>query len=289
MQQRSPCPFRFIGLRKRNAKILKKHFKPLFILFATITVLCQELHAQISPPGLSNTHMASWFALGLDQRLDKEGKRHSTTYIGYGRMSDPVGGSSNALFDKPSMFILNEEYKQKISGHFSYTGAVSYRRQYLYDKNAPFEALSPGYRQEFRLYGKFSYNQSWGKLKWNLDFRPEFRKFYSPSFDLVDPTAAVRFRLKTKAEIPLTEREDHVLLVSAESLFQNDKESQLPTRSWTGFHYEDSRFCLYYRYAPKGLPVYFELGYMDNLAGTDPAVTMHYFAFDIVLLDLFSH
>lgn len=261
--------------------------KWIIILFVFFVVFHKSLMAQISPPGLSDTHVASWMAVGLDQQLDTQNKRRSITYIGIGRMSDPAGATN--LFKKPSIFILNEEYKQKITDKFSYTAALSYRRQNLYEEIAPYHKADPAIRQEFRVYGKLAYGQTNKNVKWNLDFRPEFRKFFLPDFGQTDALMALRARFKAKAEISLASSKAHVLIVSAESLFQSDQINKSANPDWTGFYYDDSRFCLYYRFIPKDVPVYFEIGYMNNLVGTKPAKSVHHFGVDLVFKNLFGY
>lgn len=258
-----------------------------FLLLATLLFTIQyQSRGQISPPGLSDMHIASWLAVGVDQKIGQSSKRRSFTYIGFGRMSDP---DSRNLLAKPSIFILNEAYKQELTDHLSYTAALSYRRQNRYKDKTPYEAKTPSLSQEFRLYGKFSYRNQWANNQWNIDFRPEFRKFFTPSFARWNPTTAVRLRLKAKAAIPLTEDKVQQLIVSAEALFQNDHNQfdDGHTKDWTGFQYADMRFCLYYRLAPEKWPVYAELGYMNQLDDWDPAISRHHIGLDIVFKDLF--
>lgn len=259
-----------------------------FLLLATIFFTIQyQGRGQISPPGLSDMHIASWWAVGLDQKIGQSSKSHSITYVGFGRMSDP---DSKNLFAKPSIFILNEEYKQQFTDHLSYSAALSYRRQNLYEEKAPYEASTPSIQQEFRVYGKFSYRDHWENNKWNVDFRPEFRKFYGPSFSKINPVIAFRTRFKAKARIPLTKDKVHQLILSAEALFENENNRQEDgiTKDWTGFQYSDMRFCIYYRLAPDDWPIYAELGYMNQLEGADPAISRHHIGFDIVFRDLLS-
>ena len=246
-----------------------------------------RLFAQISPPGLSDTRVSSWMAVGLDQSLDKDQSWQSFSYIGYGFMSNPAGVYN--LFEKPSMMIVNQEIKRKLTDHFSATGALSYRWQYRYQDAKPFHKADPSSKKEFRVYGKLSYNWKTDKIKWNIDFRPEYRKFFLPSFDGETPRNALRARFKLKSTIPLANNNCHFLILSAESLFQNEKVLPLGQHKgdWTGFFYDDSRFCLYYRYAPAGLPLYGEIGYMNNLAGKSPTISMHHLGLDIVFKDLF--
>lgn len=240
--------------------------------------------AQISPPGLSDTRLATWMAIGLDQKVSKDESWRSTSYVGYGFMSNPEGNYN--AFEKPSMLILNEEMKKKLSDHFSITGALSYREQYLYNEEAPYHKADPGLKKEFRLYGKFAYSWIINKTKWNIDFRPEFRRFFLPRYNADDTRHAFRARFKLKSAIPLTADQTHSLIVSAESLFQNERTKPDGRSEWSGFFYDDSRFCVYYRYAPDNWPLYAEIGYMNNLAGKDPTYAMHHIGLDIIFKDI---
>ncbi|MEZ4891167.1 MAG: hypothetical protein R2779_11655 [Crocinitomicaceae bacterium] len=65
--------------------------KTLIVCLAIFCLSTVELVAQISPPGLGRATAASWFALGISQKLDTiEGKGwQSMSYIGLGRISNP--------------------------------------------------------------------------------------------------------------------------------------------------------------------------------------------------------
>lgn len=244
-----------------------------------------KLLAQISPPGLSDTRLATWMAIGLNQSLDKNKSWESISYVGHGFMSNPQ--SPYQLFEKPSMFIINEEVKKKLSKHISVTGALSYREQYLYNKEQPYYKADPALKREFRVYGKLAYGWKAGKTKWNLDFRPEFRRFFLPTYDADDTRNALRARFKLKSTIPLCSNEQHFLILSAEGLFQNERTKPGEASKWTGFLYDDSRFAAYYRYVPDNWPLYAEVGYMNNLTGKNPVYSAHHIGLDIVFKDIF--
>ncbi|WP_170831224.1 DUF2490 domain-containing protein [Arachidicoccus rhizosphaerae] len=261
----------------------------------------QRISAQITPPGLSNTKIISWMAVGLEQSIDSAQNWQSNSFIGYGRMSNPEG--SYDLFKKPSIWVLNEEIKRKLSKHFNVTGGLSLRKQYIYEKTAPYHKAASDIKKELMLYGILSYGWSRSPIKWNLDFRPEYRTFYMPEFSSTDTRKAFRARFKLRSMIPLTANREHTLIFYAESLFQNKmtkikpkddagNNTQQPDainskNNWSGFGYEDSYFCGFYRYAPAALPFYAEIGYMNNLVGSNPSYTMHHIALDIIFKDIF--
>jgi len=258
----------------------------IFCLLLSL-MMVGRLFAQISPPGLSDTRLASWMAIGLEQSLSEHPSWQSFSYIGYGFMSN--AGGPYHLFENPSMLIINQEFKKKLTAHFSLTGAMSYRRQYRYADDRPYHRTEPPVKTELRTYGKFAYNWTTDKIKWNIDFRPEFRKFFLTGMQGLWPDKALRARFKLKSTLPLTDRLNHFLILSAESLFQSEKMvSDEPSQGdWTGFFYDDSRFCIYYRYVPEGWPFYAEIGYMNNLAGKSPAIAMHHIGLDLVFKNVF--
>ena len=284
-----------------NARSLSRRWPVLCICASIFLLGLQRLAAQISPPGLSSTRVASWMALGLDQTFDTAKKWQSVSYLGFGFMSNPNGAYN--FFEKPSMLIINEEVKRKLSNHISLTGALSYREQYLYNKKPPYHKIDPSVKKEFRIYGKITYSWNTTKIKWNLDLRPEFRTFYLPAFAADDTRKSLRARFKLKSTIPLAADLQHYLILSAESLFQNEMTRYVPAElssevnqlprpvslknNWSGFSYDDSRFCIYYRYAPKYLPFYAEIGYMNNLAEKHPTYAMHHIGLDLIFKDIF--
>lgn len=278
-------------LDKRNMvytetkRCFRKYMQLLPGLILVGSLLTKSAKAQISPPGLSDTRLAAWMAIGVDQSFGKDKSWQSISYVGYGFMSHPAPGYR--FFEKPSMYILNEEVKKKLSDHFSITGALSYRGQYLYNKTSPYHKAIQDLKKEFRMYSKLTYGWKTGKTKWNMDFRPEFRKFFLSGFQSDDPRNALRARFKLKSTIPMSPGENHFLILSAESLFQNERTKPDNNAKWTGFFYDDSRFCVYYRYVPQGLPFFAEIGYMNNLAGKDPTYSMHHIGLDIVFKDIF--
>lgn len=269
-----------MGIIFKNGSLLQ-----LMTIFALVILPAAKAVAQISPPGLSHTRLASWMAIGLDQSFGNHKAWQSVSYLGYGWMSHPKG--NYRIFEKPSMFIVNEEMKRKLSEHMSVTAALSYREQYLYKKDAPYHKADPAVRKELRVYGKLAYGWKTGKTKWNLDFRPEYRTFFLPAFEAGDTRNAVRARFKLKSTTALSGNREHFLILSAESLFQNERTEFQEQSDWSGFFYDDSRFCVYYRYAPEGWPLYAEIGYMNNLTEKHPTYSMHHIGLDIVFKDIF--
>jgi hypothetical protein len=241
-----------------------------------LLILNFNASAQLSPPGLGLTKSASWQAIGVKQKLDK--KNSSTTYIGLGRIS---GTQENAPFNLPSIFVLNQEFYHRLNNRWQYSYAVSYRRQHEYDNK--FDASEPtGIKQEFRAYGRLYYATQLGSFKWTTALRQELRKFYDEDFGQISNGQQLRTRVKTQLLLPLDNDAESSIMGSAEALFALSNDAN---NGWGSADYIESRFCLYYCYAPNSLPVTFDIGYMNDLMGhghhhvTDAS----YVALDIII------
>jgi hypothetical protein len=238
-------------------------------------LFCLIAHAQLSPPGLGETHSAYWSAAGIRQKINE--KNTSLTYIGTGRISGPE--EENPL-DKPSIFVVNEEMYHKINTAWQYSYALSYRRQHHYSHlvTNPHDAEI---HQEYRAYGRLSYSSTFGAFKWKNTLRQEVRKFFNPEFGDIENSLQLRTRLKTQFSAALNNTSSSAITASAEALFSIPHDA---AENWGNYEYKESRFCLYYTYHPKELPVTFDLGYMNDLIGKGHEVTdANYLAFDIIL------
>lgn len=247
------------------------------ILF--LNIIGTTTFAQLSPPGLGETKTAFWSAIGVKQKINA--KNSSTTYFGIGRIS---GDATANMFNKPSIMVLNEEVYHKISPNLQYSVALSYRRQHEYEE---FEvAETESVQQEFRLYGRLAYTAHPGQVEWKTTLREEVRKFYDSDFGEVSDGLQLRTRFKTQVAIPLDTDKENNLLGSAEALFSVTDDVN---DGWGNFGYKESRFCLYYSYAPDNLPVVFDVGYMNDLIGHGHHVTdASYLALDIIIKNPFS-
>lgn len=234
--------------------------------------------AQISPPGLGNTKIAGWAAIGLRQSLDSAAHKQLVTYFGVGRKSNP---DNYDPYQKAAILVLNAEFYHQFHPRWQYSAALSYRRQNQYAGTAPFLELNPGIQQEFRLYGRFSNIIKTKRLKWVNTFRQEFRKYYTPDFQEPDEILQFRSRLRSQLTINLDRAQVHRLVGSAEALFSISKENQTQ-HPWTAWGYRESRLCLYYSFAPLKSSFVFNLGYMDNVLGTSSLKHVHYLALDVI-------
>jgi len=256
------------------------------ILFALLFVACvTNAYSQISPPGLGKAHAADWFALGLRQELDTiDGKGwQSMTYIGLGRKSNP---NNFDPFYKAAILVFNQEFYHQFHNNWQYSMALSYRRQNEYSEKQPYENKTPAIKQEFRLYGRFSYTYKTPHIKFVPTLRQEIRKFYTPDFKNPSENFQFRSRIRLQLTINLNRKKTHRLITSSEQLFSIS--NKIAPNSWTDFNYRESRFLLYYSYSPKTLPFIISVGYMNNLVGQKNPYTVHCLAFDITIANPFK-
>jgi hypothetical protein len=250
--------------------------KLLPVLLISFLLSYSNANAQLSPPGLGDTHDAFWSAIGVQQKISE--KTTSMTYVGEGRISGP---NDNDMMKEQSILVLNEEMYHAINPSWKYSYALSYRRQDLYGDNTAYEVKHPEIQQEFRVYGRLSNSRTLGRMKWKNTLRQEVRKFYTPDFDNPEDVMQLRTRLKTQLTLQLGSTNENHITGSAEALFSISDETNA---GWGSFGYKESRFCLYYSYAPKSLPVTFDVGYMNDLMGYGHDVAdASYLAFDIIL------
>lgn len=260
--------------------------KNQLIFIGTILFQVSQSFSQISPPGLGKANSASWFAIGIRQELDTvEGKGwQSMTYAGMGRKSNP---DNLNLLQKPSIFVVNQEFYHQFHKNWQYSMALSYRKQQEYDDNhAPYSLESPKFKQEFRTYGRISYNYKLNRIKLVPTFRLEFRKFYTPDFHDFSENFQFRSRLRLQLKVNLDQHKIHRLILSSEQLFSISK--KLGANNWTDFNYRESRFSLYYSLSPLKIPLIFNLGYMMNLVGNTKPYVVHYLAFDVIIENPFK-
>lgn len=247
-----------------------------WMLFASI----QIIPAQISPPGLGKTNSAGWFALGLDQQIHPRKKVRSVTYAGLGAVST---FACKNPFQCPAILVINQEFYHRFHRHWEYSAAASYRRQNIYGADGIREDM----QQELRLYGRFSYILDQSGFSFKTTIRQEVRGFFEKDFSPAEENVQFRTRIKTQIGFKLDKENQYRITLSAEELFSFGHEQQ-PYNRWESYHYSESRFCAYFTYAPPGLPVIIDLGYMNDLSGTGTSLfDAQYLALDIVLKNPF--
>lgn len=246
-----------------------------------LIILCllpAPARAQINPPGLGRTHTSAWLAFAVQQDLDTISGRgwKSVTYFGIGRKSNP---DSHNPVENPGIIILNQEFKNHFHRNWEYSLALSYRHQDEYKSSPPYEHDEPRFKQELRIYSRFSYLYNGSFMNITPTIRQEFRKFFNPDFTNYSENIQLRTRFRIKFDFPLTGDGRHHLLLFSEQLFSTSQE--LPSKKWSAYKYTDSRFAVYYSLSPKNTSLTFNFGYMNNLAGTVSPYSGNYFAMDI--------
>lgn len=257
-----------------------KHIFKSFRLLVIFILVQQKGIAQIIPPGSSNAHTASWLSVALSQKLDthKNKSWKSVTYIGMAFKSNP---DNYNLFQKPSIFIINQEFYRQFYKHWQYSLAISYLNQNQYKDSFPFEKKDPAYKQEFRFYGRISYSIKRKRITFSPAFRQEFRKYYTPDFKKPAEDLQLRSRIRLQLSVSLGKHNVHKITAYSEQLFSTKRKSN--TNTWSKFAYSDSRFSIYYSLSPQNLPVTFNIGYMNNLIGNNKPYAVHHAAFDITI------
>ncbi|MEO9953670.1 DUF2490 domain-containing protein [Nonlabens sp.] len=240
-----------------------------------ITTVYSKCLAQFTPPGLGQTKLASWYAVGLKQNLNKEKNLNSTTYLGLGLISNP---DSYNLFEKKSIYVINEEVSHRFKNHWQYSIALSYRWQQKYNATEPYEKATPEARQEIRYYNRFSYLNSFKKINYSFSYRPELRLFYNPNFSTAEESVQFRSRLRGKMSFHTNSLHTSKLSTTVELLFSTSK-----TNSWSTFQYKEARFSLYYSTDLPNQHTTLSIGYMNNILGTTNITYAHYLAFDVLI------
>lgn len=250
----------------------------LYLVFAVL--LCSKGLAQISPPGMGEVNTAAWFAIGIKQKLNQKETVFSTTYFGFGSISNP---DNYNLFQKQAIYVVNEEISHRFKKHWEYSAALSYRWQCKYEKTEPFGLDTPKARQEFRFYSRFSYLNSIKFVDYSFTLRPEIRFFFNPNFSLPEKTTEFRLRFRGKLVFNLNTQKTQKITTTAEILASTNK-----TNTWNKFKYKESRFCLYYSITLPKPNITFNIGYMLDLIGPKEVKDVHYIAFDIVFKNPFK-
>lgn len=257
--------------------------KALLILLCSVP-LVTTLTAQISSPGLGKANTAVWTAMGLRQALDSAGRRQSVSYLGMGRASKP---SNYNPVQRTVLLVLNQEFYNQFHRHWQYSLALSYRRQNQYSAAPPYEQENPKYKQEFRVYGRYSYILKNSERKLVLTLRQELRKFVNTDFKNAEEDLQFRTRLRAQFTTNIGHGKTHKIILSTESLFAANRENR-ELKKWSNFAYGESRFCLYYSFSPMRSPFVFDVGYMNDLIGTKTLTMVHCLAIDVILENPFG-
>jgi hypothetical protein len=243
--------------------------------------------SQISPPGLDDTNIATWAALGFSQQLNP--KWSLTAYLGGARVSNP---DSWFPLKKQSIAVYNHEFQYKFNPKWQASICSSIRLQNKYEEEFPYEAALQAYRWEIRYYGRLYRKQQIGKWNMTYSFRPEFRTFYSPDWAPSPIPIELRFRLKAQASIPLNTAKSNFLLGANEFLSTID-EYTLNTpagreHEWSNYQFTEDRLSVYFRHVFKEQDVILDLGVMEQFKTGSDFDAVSYVAFDLLIQNPFS-
>lgn len=253
--------------------------KKLSFLLTIFIIL--NFKAQISPPGLGETNMASWNAIGLRQNLNT--KTELMTYLGFGIKSDDE--SYNPV-SKPAILVVNQEFYHQFKNNLkvSYAGSYRFQLHYLIDEVSKKEETEK--EQELRIYGRIAYSTKIGKVKLTQTYRQELRKFVQENWKNTEEPFQIRSRLKSQASVVLNKNKQHTLSAAAEILFSSSKDNN--TKNWSNFKYKEARFSAFYTYRPQKTPIAISFGYMNNLIEKKSTHSVHYASLDLVWENPFS-
>lgn len=240
-------------------------FLLLFYLSST------QFFAQVSPPGLGDANSASWVAMGLKQNIDRAKTIESMTYFGVGFTSNL--DNENPI-EKPSIYVLNQEFYHTLNNHWKISYALSYRNQKNYSKD------NINTQQEARLYARAAYTTKINRVKLTQTLRQEVRKFGNENWKNTEKPFQLRSRYKTQVAITLDKTKKHTLTAGAEILLSTSKSNL--TKKWSKMSYQESRFTLFYTLRPQKTPVAISFGYMNNLIQKKKAHSVHYASIDLV-------
>ncbi|MCZ2102216.1 MAG: hypothetical protein LC107_11830 [Chitinophagales bacterium] len=250
-----------------------------------ISIVAGSGFAQIIPAGIGKTNQGSAFAFCIKQDLDTI-KNHgwlSSSYIALSRISTL---SEQKPFSHPGIFIVEQEFYNQFHQNWEHTLALSYRKQYEYTDDPPYEKGDPEYKHEIRVYGRLSYLYASKWVDITPTFRQEVSKFLTPDFENFSEHLRLRSRVRLKFTFHLTQDKLHRFLIYSEQLFSTSQSHE--DKTWSKFRYKDSRFAVYYSLSPVQLPLTFNFGIMGNLIGTESPHLSKYYAFDIIWKNPFS-
>lgn len=220
---------------------------------------------------MSATNISSWYAVGLDHTSEKRKRLEGSGYFGFAAISDPDNYNPTT---KPGIWIFNYVLMHKLNKGWQYGLCFSYRRDYQYNDDAPFELADPGLRQEYRARGRVEWTRKIKRYDIAITFRQEFRKFYTTDFQHWPLSYSIRSRLRFRVKAAVSSNQRHHLIGMVEGLFSADRFHKQVDK-WTNYTYDDTRFVLFYTYQPQGSFVNLQLGYMYNIIGTQPVNQVH--------------
>ncbi len=260
--------------------------KPKLLAFLYCLVISAfQLNAQITPAGLGKTNTAFWTVVSFRQDLDTAKKWQSVTYLGVSSVS---GQGSYDPFQHKGIIVLNQEFYHQIHKNFQMSYAVSYRSQYEYLEEPPYDPRPQEFFREFRFYTRLIASHAPPRVRFAFTTRFDFRSFTTPEMKTHRETFQFRTRFRGQVILNLTKDKVHRGIFAAEALIST-KYSEIPSPTWSPFAYKDARFALTYSLSPKNHPIIYNTGFMFNLIDTGKnAFLATFFNVDIVIKNLFK-
>ncbi|MBS1681633.1 MAG: DUF2490 domain-containing protein [Bacteroidetes bacterium] len=262
--------------------------KYLFLVFSVIyTFGNTTAYAQLSPPGMEDTHFVLWGAIGINQSIGK--KWFNQSYIGGARFSQP---NNNSILKRQAIYVVEQQTYRKFGQHWSLGLCVSLRGQNMYMDDPPYDNEIPSIRREMRYYLRLFYRHKTGRFSFAYSLRPEWRRFYSPDWShYYESPQMMRYRAKAHVGISLNPSKTKSFIFMNEFLFVNVQNRQPSgALAWQPLAMSEDRICTYFRQVFTKPAVAVDIGLMQQLNMQNGKFVSDYvhFAFDVILMDPFG-
>src|SRR5579864_4293760 len=118
---------------------------PCHVLLLAICLIDNSAIAQISPPGLDDTHVVLFGAVAINQPISE--KWFNQSYVAGSRFSDP---NNNHILKKQAIFVIDQQMYRQFGKHWQLAFCLSYRNQDQYADEPPYDYDIPSSRREMR-------------------------------------------------------------------------------------------------------------------------------------------
>jgi len=265
---------------------MSQFFTKLFVIVSFLT-FASECLAQLSPPGLDDTHVVLWGAVGTSQSINEKWSIQS--YIGASRFSNP---NNSTVLKKQAIYVIDEQVYRSLNKHWQLGACVSFRGQNMYSDEAPYDNAIPALRREMRYYLRLFYRHHTGRFSFAYSLRPEWRNFYSPDWSrFYTSPQMMRYRIKAQASFAFGHSRNSSFVLANELLFIEAQQRQ-PSGDlkWNSVAWSEDRISTYYRYAFKKKKIMVDLGMMQQLNFNNNKFVNDFvhFAIDAIFIDPFG-
>lgn len=259
--------------------------RTFFLVLIFSIIKCTISFSQITPAGLGRTNTAFWTVVSVRQDLDTARKWQSVTYIGYSSVS---GQDDYDPFKNKGILVLNQEFYQQVHKNIQLSYALSYRNQYEYEEEAPYDPRDPEFFREFRLYTRITAMHTTPRARLAFTTRFDFRTFTTPDWQTHRETFQFRTRFRGQLTINFTKDKVHRGIFAAEALIST-RYSEIPQKRWSPYAYKDARMAATYSFSPPNHPIMYNTGFMFNVIDTGVnTFVATFFNVDIVIKNLFK-